>query len=202
MEEVATRIKEEYPTVTTQRMSTSSLNRFNERIHQSRNQLYSAFYHLFTSDQLLAMVEPANTSGEGFKLLSSEELQSVCENVECVRRISTSGYMLTNWRYYRFHLINAKNKGKTFGNFHCFASYAKVGGVERDDGFKSEERGEITGMTIASMSLRGPACSEEFIKLLALDVHSSVLTKKLLVDHLAYGMKLFREKDSTSIVFE
>ena len=151
---------------------------------------------MFTSDQLLAMVEPANPSEEGFKLLSPEELQSVCVNVECVRRISTSGYMLTNWRYYRFDSMDAKNKWKTFGNFHCFASYDKVGEAERDDGSKSEQHGEITGMTIASMTLRGSACSEEeFIKLLSLDVHSSVLTKNMLMDHLAYGMKLFREKD-------
>ena len=73
---------------------------------------------MFTSDQLLAMVEPANPSEEGFKLLTPEELQSVCENVECVRRISTSGYMLTNWRYYRFDSMDAKNKWKTFDNFH------------------------------------------------------------------------------------
>ena len=190
MNGVAIRIKEEYPTVTTQRISTASFNQFNERIQKTRNLTYSAIFHHFPSDQLLAMLDPANPSEEEFKLLSSDELQAVCENVECVRRISTSGYMLTNWRFYRFHLVDAKNKGSTFGNSHSFASYDKVGGVERNDGPKDCVK--ITGMTIALMSFCGsPSC---FSKLLVLDVHSSALTKNMLIEHVVYGMKLFRGK--------
>ena len=133
-------------------------------------------------------------------MLNSDDLQKICDDPTCIESISESGYMLINWRYYKFNLIEAKNRWKPYDTFFCTASYDAKSGTdliseqEMSEIERRNERGnKITGLTMAYITVRGPSKSKKFIRVLGLDVHSRSLTEDFLNDHIAYMLDICRQ---------
>ena len=124
MDEVSRRLKEDYPLLTMQRMSIIHFNSFRERIERSRNYVCSKLMYLFPSNNI--GFESSQRFNSTFKVLNCDDLQKICEDSACVHRVSSTGYMFVNMRYYKFNQMEAKNRWKPHHTFFCVASYDKT----------------------------------------------------------------------------